>query len=367
MTRRTEEQNADPSQTIVSTLSEAITLWNSIATPTKRGIIAMLDSSTYDEDLTGHAVIIPRGALLAIVAAGWPMHDSEAGHRKSGELTPAGRRPHIASDLHVHGTAIADEDGGTLILDGLLLEGRVQVEAGQLGRLELRCGTFGAGAAALGDGVTVNASNAGLSLRIERSVCGRIGLADIAGELVISDSIVGEDRVADGDPAAGLMVMDAPSADLLVERSTVFGRTAGRSLEATDSIFTAPLEIARRQAGYIRFSYVPAGSRVPRRFHCAPDLQVSEAKELMGVAFSTEAETAIRLRIRPVFSSMLSEEAAFGQLAQRCPTEIAEGGEAHTEMGSMNNLSNPQRLANLRDALREYLPFGLAADVIFES
>ena len=273
----------------------------------------------------------------------------------------------MASDLKVRGTAKADETGGTLILDGLLLEGRVRVLAGQLGRLELRCGTFGAAAEALGDAVTVTTGNAGLGLRIERSICGRLGLAGAAGTVEIVDSVVGEDRVADGNPAAAPVVVDAPAADLAVERSTLFGRSIGRSLAASDSLFTAPLEIARRQAGYMRFSYVPPGSRVPRRFHCAPELQVSEAKERLGAAFTAEMETTIRRSIRPVFSATLAEEPAFGQLAQRCPSEIAEGGEGRTEMGALNRLRNPQRLANLRDALSEYLPFGLSADVIFES
>ncbi len=369
VTRRAEALSADPDKPIVASLAEAIALWNALAAPGRRGIIAVLDSASYGEDLTAHAITIPGGARLAIVAAGWPLRDAagRAGQRRAGDLTPAGRRPHIASDLHVNGTAAADEEGGTLILDGVLLEGSVQVAAGRLGRLELRCGTFGAGAEALGDGVVVAAGNAALSLRVERSISGRLDLADAAGTLAVADSIVGEDRVADGDPAAAPVAVDARSADLSVTRSTVFGRSAGRSLEATDSIFTAPLEIARRQAGYVRFSYVPPGSRAPRRFHCAPDLQVSEAKERLGAAFTVDAETAIRRSIRPVFSATLAEEAGFGQLAQRCPSEIAEGGEGRTEMGVLNRLRNPQRLANLRDALREYLPFGLSADVIFES
>jgi len=368
VTRRSE---ALAGQTIVASLVEAIALWNAEAAPGRRGIIAVLDSASYDEDLSGAAqtIIIPQGAMLAIVAAGWPLRDTAAGpgHRKAGDLIPAGRRPHVASDLKVRGTAKADETGGTLILDGLLLEGRVRVLAGQLGRLELRCGTFGAAAEALGDAVTVTTGNAGLGLRIERSICGRLGLASAAGAIEIVDSVVGEDRVADGNPAAAPVVVDAPAADLAVERSTLFGRSIGRSLAASDSLFTAPLEIARRQAGYVRFSYVPPGSRVPRRFHCAPELQVSEAKERLGAAFTAEMETTIRRSIRPVFSATLAEEPAFGQLALRCPSEIAEGGEGRTEMGALNRLRNPQRLANLRDALSEYLPFGLSADVIFES
>jgi hypothetical protein len=34
-------------------------------------------------------------------------------------------------------------------------------------------------------------------------------------------------------------------------------------------------------------------------------------------------------------------------------------------MGAMNALGNPLRLANLRDALEENLPYGLVAGVLF--
>ena len=56
---------------------------------------------------------------------------------------------------------------------------------------------------------------------------------------------------------------------------------------------------------------------------------------------------------------------AFGQLALNCPPEIAEGADGAGEIGAMNGLGNPARIANMRDALDEYLPFGLEAGLIF--
>ena len=123
--------------------------------------------------------------------------------------------------------------------------------------------------------------------------------------------------------------------------------------------------IARRQSGCIRFCYVPEPSRTPRRYRCTPDLQIAQAKERLGAAFGPADEQALREHIRPGFVATVLGHAVFAQLARRCPGEIAEGGEGGREMGAMNALANPLRLANLRDALDEYLPFGLTAGVTF--
>ncbi len=373
VTRRAEEVTNDPDQggPVVGSLAEAIELWNARAVAGARGIIALLDSASYTDDLTDadHLIDIPGGAHLAIVAAGWPAEDIGGGARRrtAGILSPQDRRPHIASDLHVKGTAQASETGGTLILDGLLLEGAVLIEDGDLGRLELRHGTYGLGAAELATGMAVLASNTRLDIRLDHAIIGAIEAGDAAGVLSICDSIIGEDRIADGDPAAMPVMIDAPDADLVLGRVTVFGRVAGRTIEADDSIFTGSLTIARRQQGCLRFSYVPEGSRTPRRYRCAPDLQIAQTKERLQAAFSPADEQAIRERVQPAFTSTFAEHYAFAQLARRCPPEITEGGEGGREMGAMNGLTNPMRLANLRDALDEYLPFGLTAGIIFET
>ena len=63
-----------PSQTqIVATLGEAVREWNKQPAGTS-GVIALMDSRTYQEDLTTAAkrIQIPEGSQLVIVAAGWP-------------------------------------------------------------------------------------------------------------------------------------------------------------------------------------------------------------------------------------------------------------------------------------------------------
>jgi len=375
VTRRTQEVTADPDQggPVVATLAEAIAAWNGHAQAGARGLIVVMDSASYPEDLTSDDLVVrlPAGARLAIVAAGWPAEtlDGGARRRSPGALAAQDRRPHIASDLRVRGLEAGDGEGGLLLIEGLLLAGNLRVESGDLGRLELRGATVGADTTALGDAVTVlsgaEGRNVRLNLRAERCVLGRLALGEAAGQVTLCDSLIGEDRVADGDPLAMPTVVDAPAADLAIGACTVFGRTRGRTLEADDSIFVAPLAIARRQQGCVRFSFVPEPSRTPRRYRCTPDLQIATAKTELGPAFGPADEQQIRERIRPVFRATVEGHFAFGQLGGRCPAEIAEGAEGGAEMGALNGLGQPMRIANIRDALDEYLPFGLSAGLLF--
>ena len=54
-----------------------------------------------------------------------------------------------------------------------------------------------------------------------------------------------------------------------------------------------------------------------------------------------------------------------GRYASRATEEIGTGAESGAEMGAFEFLKQPQREANLRDALAEYLRFGLEARLIY--
>lgn len=375
VTRRVEEQTNQPDQggPVVGSLRLAIKRWNQVAAKGARGVIVVMDDATYDEPLTPADCIIdmPAGARLAICAGAWPAEALAGGakQRKAGVIAPLGRRPFVASSLRVRGAAAANEDAGALVLDGLWFGGKLQVEPGDLGSVELRHVTLGLTAAALGPGVQVKngpaGDNARLDLHLHATLCGAIDGGKLAGRIALCDTILCEDRVADNDPAKAPLVLDAPQADLEIARATIFGKTRGRTLEADNAIFTGPLTIARRQEGCLRFCFLPGSSRTPRRYRCAPDLQLAQAKETLGRSLTAEEARAIRDRVRPAFTSTLNEDFAFAQLARRCPVEIAEGGEGGREMGVTHALANPMRAANIRDALDEYLPFGLDAGIIF--
>ena len=91
-----------PSQTqIVATLGAAVTEWNKQPAGTS-GVIALMDSRSYQEDLTTAAkrIKIPEGSQLVIVAAGWPAEIVNG--------TPIWRTGQFAAERRAHAPARHD-------------------------------------------------------------------------------------------------------------------------------------------------------------------------------------------------------------------------------------------------------------------
>jgi hypothetical protein len=138
---------------------------------------------------------------------------------------------------------------------------------------------------------------------------------------------------------------DTPAPVATIERCTVIGDTVVDELDlVSDSIFAGALRSNRRQAGCVRFSYVPEGSLTPPRFACHP------------------ASSDCR-PIRPAFTSLQFGQPGYCQLASRCPAEIARGASDGAEMGAFHDLRQPQREDDLSGALGEYLRFSLEAGI----
>ena len=165
-----------------------------------------------------------------------------------------------------------------------------------------------------------------------------------------------------------------PGPKTSLERSTIFGNTCVRELTlASETIFTGQVIAQRRQVGCARFSFVPDGSRVPRRYHCQPDLALEEYAQKAGKSsaalLSVAQQAAVIAQTTPVFASERYGDLEYGQLHFTCPATITTGAEDGSEMGVFCYLKKPQRKANLEVALEEYLRFGLEAgifDVILE-
>ena len=366
---------------VVGDLAAAIAAWNTrvAEADTPFGIITLLDSASYDEDLsaTEYEIALPAGARLAIVAAAWPDNgqiiDGEP-LRPRGRLAPDGRRPHILSDLQVRGSADAGAQAGELLLDGLLIEGRIRVLSGNLGPLTLYHCTLGASAAGLETSLDVEAiggtgeviNNANLAICLDHCISGPVTLPDSVTTLSIADSIIAEDRLAEGHGLTTTTAIEAPGADAGIQRSTVYGTVDLRTLSASDCIFTGILTIIRRQDGCLRFSYVPPDSRTPRRYRCQPDYALVKRAEPLGVDTLDPSEVAaITGRVQPDFTSSRFGDPGFSQLSLRCAVEIGAGGDDGAEMGVFYSLKQPQREANLRGALEEYLRFGLEAGIFY--
>jgi hypothetical protein len=176
-------------------------------------------------------------------------------------------------------------------------------------------------------------------------------------QVTITNSIV--DANAETGVAYAAVDGTSAGAPLSVENSTVIGKVHTGSLTlASNSIFLAqttqgdgwlaPVWSDRRQAGCVRFSYLPAGARTPRRYRCQP---------------ATDADAP---RVRPTFTSLHYGDAGYGQLNRTAVApEIWQGADDGAELGAFHDLSQPQRETNLCVRLAEYAPFGLDVGFVF--
>lgn len=356
----------DPAQ-LVQKLEDAIDAWNTQVAnnPATFGVIAVMDSSTYEGDLTGsHAIDIPAGSRLAIVAADWPAVGVTGvpgqKQRVVGQFSPYGVRPHVYGDVDVRGSAAgSDTNPGELALDGLLVEGDLTVLAGHLGSLKLYHTTVAPQAGGLKVDATAAQKNDRLAVHLWRVICGPITLANTVPDLTVAESVVDSDGIA----------IDAAHCDVQVEASTVLGSSKVRSLEASNSIFTGKVLVERRQVGCVRFCYVTEDSHRPRRYRCQPSLALAEYAQQIGKASAENLTAAERkfvvARVRPRFTSFRYGDPGYAQLGLACAKEICHGAHDGAEMGVFCHLQQPQREANLRAALDEYLRFGLEAGLIY--
>lgn len=356
---------------VFDTLTEAVQAWNALPAASSRvGVIAVMDSSTYAEDLTGAAAIkIPAGSQLLIAAADWPLEtdpDSMVDVRIVGELAPDDARPHVLGNVSARGTASAsDPNPGELALSGLLVEGKLTVLTGSLGSLRVSHCTLSPaqGGLAVKPSGVAGQQNDQLTVSLERTICGKLDLADTVPHLSLSQSVVD----ADGGPAA----IEAPGSDADIQGSTILGVSHVRSLEAGNTIFAERVIAQRRQTGCVRFSFVPEKSQTPRRYRCQPDLALAARAEELGLdspsKLPAKERKLIFSRMTPAFTSDDYGDPGYAQLAESCAGGILAGAEDGSEMGVFMFLQQPQRAANLRASLDEYLRFGLEAGIFYET
>jgi hypothetical protein len=329
--------------TAVETLQQALGAWDAANKPP--GVIEIADSGVYGGVVE---VELPADGSLVIQAA-------------------EGRLPSVRliGDLIVR----APNMGGRLTFNGLLIEGAIELNGNV--KLDIAHCTLVPGRMLTDDGepwfmdrdslVVAAAGEQTPEVTITSSIIGPIRLPDTARHLIIRDSVVqafpigGVERPAIAASDAGA----EPGPSTTLERVTLLGPVNVRELTlASEVIFTAPVVTRRRQSGCVRFSYVPAGSQTPRRFHCQPDLA------LEGIADPAE-RARIRGRLVPTFTTERFGNPAYAQLRLSCALEIRTGAESGSEMGAFSMLMQPQREANLRTRLEEYLPFGLEAALIY--
>lgn len=337
--------SSTPEAPLFATLTDAIAAWNAhaAADPAAFGLICLMDSGTYAEPLAGAGRLqAPRDGRLALVAADWPRFDqpglppSLLG-RHLGELVADNLRPHVLGAVEVGGE-------GEIVLDGLLVEGQLTVPPDDLARLTLNHCTLvpAAGGLLVQAAPGAGTANDRLVVELFRSIVGPVVVPDTARRLEAAHSLLDHGTTAE---MAGAIALTAPEAAL--ESVTVFGRSTLRELAASNTIFGGIVEVARRQRGCVRFSFLPPGSKTPRRYRCRP------------------ADAAEAAEVIPVWSAVTWGDPGYGQLAPACPGAVACGAADGNEMGVFRTLQQARRLGALRGALDEYLRFGLEAGIFF--
>jgi len=347
-------------------ITDAVNAWNALDVPVK-GVIAVLDNLTY---AGGSTVRLGEGDDLLIVSC-------RVLDKMANEVDASESRAHIIGDLSVEAMVPAGATDaakrGMFTINGFLIEGKIEVLDGDLGQLNVAHCTVMPSfpeAPALPSTptdpsplrhLTATGTNTGLKVNVHRSIVGGIALAiDVPG-LCITDSIIDGSLAMLGPHNMGSAIQ-APSAQCTIERSTIWGADNAvpsmRWLFASESIFMHRVVVERKQEGCVRFCHMASDPIAPRRFRCQPDLA------LQGETDPAE-QAAIRIRMRPQFNSITYGEPDYAQLDLSCDKGIREGAEDGSEMGVFQFLKQPQREANLRAALEEYLPFGLQAGLLF--
>ncbi|MGY1455170.1 hypothetical protein [Streptomyces sp. SS8] len=252
-------------------------------------------------------------------------------------------------------------DAPRITLDGLLVGGRGLNVTGPVGEVVVRHCTLVPGWSLEPECEPRSPNEPSLVLerttacvRIERSILGTVQVTgDEVGadplEIHIRDSVLD----ATGHDREALSAPDCRHAHAVLHahRTTVIGEVYTHAVAiGENSLFTGRMHVARRGTGCLRHSYVPPGSRTPRRYRCVPG----------HPARPGEAE-----RTRPLFASERYGTPAYAQLADDCPPEILRGAEDGASMGAFHDLYLPQREDNLRARLAEYTPAGTDAGVLF--
>jgi hypothetical protein len=348
---------------VFPTVAAALLQWTADLRP--NAVITILDSRTYQ--LPSPITLRNEGGLII-----------EAANRERPLLqTPPGGLEVDVSPPVVAGNA---DRNAALTLSGVAIEGFVHV-AGDLGQLRLLHTTVVPGRSLNEDGDPVgsepsviveglsagNPINAQLHVQAAFSIAGPLEVPETCAGVTLLDSII------DGLGGAVLKGPGAtPGPPLSAERSTLWGTTQVKELDASESIFTGLVTTLRTQQGCVRFCFVPPKSQTPRRYRCQPDLAVAEA-----IAQALERNPSLtkpqqqQIRdfidgwLKPSFTARRYGQPGYAQLHLGSPRQLQTGAQNGAEMGVFCHLKQPQRESNLKIRLQEYLPFGLDAGIIY--
>ena len=126
----------------------------------------------------------------------------------------------------------------------------------------------------------------------------------------------------------------------LVSNSVIWaGRLAGDA-------WTTGLIADRKQEGCVRFSFLPAGARTPRRFECIE-------RAIAGP--------------QPIFFALRYGRPGYAKLLRSTPDVVRRGADDSGEMGAFHFVLAPLRETDLRVRLQEYMPVGLEFGILYQN
>jgi hypothetical protein len=330
-------------------LEKALHHWQTEQPP--HGIIEITDSQVYT--IPKFAVEIEAGQHLVIRAA-------------------QGCRPIIRLvDLRAgRGDAmtVTGKARSRLTLDGVMITGRALQVRSDLGSLTLRHCTLVPGWSLHHDcrprqpqEASLLLAETGVRVTIENSILGAI---EVEQENARSqpNRIEVNDSVIDSTSRHGSAIRGTGGsfalADLTIRRSTVLGRAAVHQVTLGENcIFTGALQVARRQEGCVRYSYLAPESRTPTQYRCQPAEAVRK--------LPADQAKGVQSTLVPIFESTRYGSPAYAQLAAACPVEIRTGADDESEMGVFHDVYEPQRYRNLLARLEDYVPAGYDTGIIF--
>ncbi|WP_329342274.1 hypothetical protein OG252_39755 [Streptomyces sp. NBC_01352] len=250
-----------------------------------------------------------------------------------------------------------------LVLDGLLVAGRGINVTGPMGAVVVRHSTLVPGwslepecAPHSPEEPSIVLERTTACLQVEHSI---LGTVEVIGDEVSEDplDIHLRDSILDatGHDREALSAPDCRHAHavLHLHRTTVIGEIHTHAVQiAENSILTGKLHVARRGIGCLRYSYVPAGSRTPRRHRCPTGVRPLFTSERYGTPWYGQLADLPHSRLRSSGGTPI-------------PEEIRRGSDDGAELGAFHDLYRPQREDGLRARLAEYTPAGTDAGIFF--
>jgi hypothetical protein len=353
-------------------INDALTRWQS-DNPTN-AVIEITDSGVYVEPIS---ITLKPGQTLQLRAA----------NRTRPVIRLLNWQTSAPSNLTINGLANTDtpsaEPSSWFTLDGIVVTGRGVQVLGDVAGVAIRHSTLVPGWGLDCNCEPVRPTEPSLELddapncvRIEHSIIGTIQVnRDEVREdpcwIYISDSIL--DATSPNAIALGAPEKLCAFSILDIRRTTVFGQVQTHAIAlAENCIFIGVIQDCRRQQGCMRFCYVTAGSRTPKRYECQPDLVERAVLALAQQGNLTSAQRNAllvqeRARVEPEFNSTRYGKPTYCQLSDQCTPEITRGADDESEMGAFHDLYQPQRASNLRARLDEYTPAGMTAGIIYAS